>query len=334
MKIDVVYTWVDGSDQFWLNKKQKKAEQFGKILDNSESEALFMDNEELKYSLRSINMFAPWINNIFIVTDNQIPKWLNTAHPKINIIDHSEIFADKSNLPTFNSCVIENQLHHIKDLSEHFIYFNDDMFLGKKCTPDYFFTKNNLPRIFVSELITIPKKKLFDITKRDPSKINSYQHVMVNTRNIIKNKYGKSDYHNIRHSIKPFLKSSLQKLENELFEEIKKTNKNSFRTNDDILLTYAFEFYAAKIGIGKTKYLITADIKSGINKLLLNVYSKFSFGFINLHENNIEQHLERLKNAKPFTFCLNQTPETPKENLIKVKKFLEECYSDNSPFEK
>ena len=66
-----------------------------------------MDNGELKYSLRSIGLYAPWVRKIFIVTDNQVPEWLDTAHPKIQIVDHSEILPEESR-PCFNSVIIEN----------------------------------------------------------------------------------------------------------------------------------------------------------------------------------------------------------------------------------
>lgn len=51
----------------------------------------FADNEELKYSLRSVQKFAPWIRNIHIVTNGQIPAWLNLEHPKINLVTHRVI---------------------------------------------------------------------------------------------------------------------------------------------------------------------------------------------------------------------------------------------------
>src|SRR6201999_944559 len=89
------------------------------------------DNGELKFSLRSLHRHAPWIRRIFIVTDQQVPDWLDTAHPKIEIVDHRAIFPDHRFLPTFNSCVIEAFLHRIPGLSAHYLYFNDDVFLGR-----------------------------------------------------------------------------------------------------------------------------------------------------------------------------------------------------------
>ena len=71
-KIDMVYLWCDGNETAFKKRKQ----QYLKLEDNSEQENIeavgdirFYDNEELKYSLRSLELYAPWINHVYIVTD-------------------------------------------------------------------------------------------------------------------------------------------------------------------------------------------------------------------------------------------------------------------------
>ncbi|MDE7143328.1 MAG: Stealth CR1 domain-containing protein, partial [Muribaculaceae bacterium] len=85
-EIDLVYLWVDGNDPAW----QAKRGSFTGNFDNSPTncKGRYTDNDELKYSLRSVLMYAPWIRKVFIVTDNQTPKWIDTANPKIRIVDH------------------------------------------------------------------------------------------------------------------------------------------------------------------------------------------------------------------------------------------------------
>lgn len=56
--------------------------------DEDVSASRFQDNEELRYSLRSIEMFAPWVRNIYIVTNGQLPNWLNLEHPRLKVITH------------------------------------------------------------------------------------------------------------------------------------------------------------------------------------------------------------------------------------------------------
>ena len=98
-------------------------------------------NQELKYSLRSLEKYAPWINKVYIVTNGQIPKWLNLDNPRVKIVTHDQIMP-KYALPTFNSMAIEANLAHIPDLSEKFLYSNDDTFFGNNATPSFFFSKD------------------------------------------------------------------------------------------------------------------------------------------------------------------------------------------------
>lgn len=131
LPIDVVYTWVNGTDNLLKFPKELIQKDFKR----------WRDNDELKYSLRSIEKFLPWIRNIIIVTNGQIPNWLNIKHPKIKIVSHETLFEDKKDLPTFNSASIEFNLHKITGLSDKFIYFNDDMLIGKPLSLSDFWTK-------------------------------------------------------------------------------------------------------------------------------------------------------------------------------------------------
>jgi hypothetical protein len=135
-KIDVVYTWVDGNDPAWQKQKEIYT---GKP--KGDSIYRYNSTDELKYSLRSLYKHAPWINKIYIVVaDLQKPRFVNENHPKIKIIQHSDIIPIRY-LPTFNSIAIETCIHHIPGLEEHFLYFNDDCFLGNDITPEDIFNK-------------------------------------------------------------------------------------------------------------------------------------------------------------------------------------------------
>ena len=146
--VDVVYTWVDGADP--LHAAKRAAHHPPGVHPKRESGgiALFRDNQELRYSLRSLEKYAPWVRRVFIVTDNQTPNWLDSSHSKIQMVKHSDIIPHDC-LPTFNSHVIEAYLHRIHELGEQYIYFNDDFFLGAPCTPGDFFTLNGMPRLFL-----------------------------------------------------------------------------------------------------------------------------------------------------------------------------------------
>ena len=97
----------------------------------------FENHDELRYSLRSVFENLPWINHIYLITNKQRPTWLK-EHPKITVVDHTEIIPSEL-LPTFSSVVIENYLTKIPGLNEHFLYFNDDIFINRHLSPREFF---------------------------------------------------------------------------------------------------------------------------------------------------------------------------------------------------
>lgn len=141
MKIDFVVTWVNGQDENWLRKYNNYAD-----LDTLDvKNARFRDFGIFRYWFRAVERFAPWVNHVFLVTDAQVPEWLNIKQDKITVIDHKDII-DKKYLPVFNSSAIELNLYRIPNLSEQFVYFNDDMFLNRPVKKRDFFNKDGLPK--------------------------------------------------------------------------------------------------------------------------------------------------------------------------------------------
>jgi hypothetical protein len=140
MDIDFVITWVDMNDPKW---QRDFAAYAGKINNkkNEVTEARFRDHGLLKYWFRGVEKFAPWVRNIHFVTCGQQPEWLNTDHPKLRMVNHED-YIPQQFLPSFNSNVLEIYLHKIPDLSEHFVYFNDDFFITDSVSEKRFFTKD------------------------------------------------------------------------------------------------------------------------------------------------------------------------------------------------
>lgn len=134
-QIDIVIPWVDDTDPVW---RKKKAEHTGAVYSEGNDDARYRDWDTLKYWFRGVEKFAPWVRYIFFVTDNQKPEWLNMEHPKLKWIKHTDYMPEEY-LPTFNSSVILLNLNRIKELSEHFVLFNDDVFLIDKTEPEDFF---------------------------------------------------------------------------------------------------------------------------------------------------------------------------------------------------
>uniref|UniRef100_A0A8C9TWP1 N-acetylglucosamine-1-phosphotransferase subunits alpha/beta n=1 Tax=Scleropages formosus TaxID=113540 RepID=A0A8C9TWP1_SCLFO len=118
--------------------------------DEDISASRFEDNEELRYSLRSVERHAPWVRHIFIVTNGQIPSWLNLDNPRVTVVTHQDIFRNISHLPTFSSPAIETHIHRIPGLSRKFIYLNDDVMFGKDVWPDDFYSHSKGQKVYLT----------------------------------------------------------------------------------------------------------------------------------------------------------------------------------------
>jgi len=149
-QVDAVITWVDGNDPIHREKRNRFLSPNKTITPDINGDTRFNSVGEIYYCIASILTFASFFRKIFIVTDQQDPKIENFKenyfpnHPtEIEIIDHQEIFEGYHQyLPVFNSIAIETMLFRIKNLSEHYVYFNDDFFLLKPVYYNDFFIEN------------------------------------------------------------------------------------------------------------------------------------------------------------------------------------------------
>lgn len=139
-KIDFVVLWVDGADPAWQAQRQQYRPQ---EKNNGDAKNRYRDWGLMPYWFRCVERYAPWVNQIWFVTNGQVPRWLNRDHPKLKLVSHQD-YIPAEFLPTFNSNVIELWLHNLPELSEHFVLFNDDMFLTAPVQSDDFFI-NGVP---------------------------------------------------------------------------------------------------------------------------------------------------------------------------------------------
>ncbi len=304
--IDLVYFWVDGNDPKWIKKK----EQF--LDEDVKATALagrYENNDELKYSLRSVEKYLPWIRKIFIVTDDQLPDFINGDNPKINIVSHSEIIPSEL-LPTFNAWVLENFIHNIPGLSEKFLYANDDFFVNAYLQPDFFF-RDDLPIIRMkSSFGFITELKLKKFLGRF---LNTYDLGTLSLLKLIKNKYGKRLYLRKHHNMDSYLKSDYQEATEAMYDEIKHTLHNRFRKNNDFH-RMLFDCYLLIKEKGHLLYSTKNDSC-----------------IISLEEADYQSVLNEYQ---PKLFCLNDTSKATEEDRKRVQPFLETLFPDKSPFEK
>ena len=238
--VDIVYTWVDQSDPIWIKKRANaisllNEEQRLSLCRDCIRERELESLNQLKFSLRSVNRYAGFIRKIFIVTDDQVPIWLNTAHPKIKIISHRTIFGNEGKLPSFNSHAIESRLHHIPGLSEHFLYLNEDFFFGKTVSADDFFINHNRSKFFSS-----PQKIGTSAPSPDDLGISS---AAKQGQALLKKLFKLNVSHYISHIPYPLRRSILFEMESRFKAEFKSTASHQFRHSRDFSIPAFLFFY-------------------------------------------------------------------------------------------
>lgn len=309
--IDLVYLWVDGNDPKWQAKRNAFLE---RKVENSLSSfnGRYVNNDELKYSLRSVERYAPWIRKIFIVTDDQTPEWLDIENPKIKIIDHKEILPAES-LPCFNSNVLEHFLCKISNLSEYFILSNDDTFFNKIVSPTTFFGKDGYPII---RLTRKPFRRfrwfLREQIFKNPHKL--YSKALFNAAELVKQKFG-FFYNGLpHHNIDSYLKSDCIRVGEQIFKnEIDHTKMNHIRNANDIQrIVYSYVALAEKRG--HLRYV------SNDESLHIHIQK--------------DRHFEKLKKFNPTFFCMNDTEYADDNDRMKLKVWLSNRFPEKSEFEK
>ncbi|AZM46331.1 sugar phosphotransferase [Streptomyces sp. WAC 06738] len=306
--IDAVYTWVDGDDPAW---RRRRAEAGGVPYHaEAANDARYLNRDELRYSLRSLHLYAPWIRHVYLVTDDQAPDWLDTAHPRLTVVDHRDVFTDPGVLPTFNSHAIESQLHHIDGLAEHFLYFNDDVFLGAPLLPDRFFLPSGITRYFPSRaLLPSGPPDAGDVPVSVAGK---------NNRALLQQRFGTYITQKMKHTPHALRRSILAEIEERFPERHRQTAASRFRSATDLSIPSAFHhYYAAFTGRA--------------------VPGQIPYDYFDLAHPDLAARLRRLLRRRDRNvFCLNDTLSGAGDldrQVELIRPFLEAYFPDPSPFE-
>lgn len=310
--VDIVYTWVDGADPKWRARMREAmdAADLRATEPSALAESRFTSRDELKYSLRSLEYYASWVNHIYIVTDDQTPEWLNTDHPKVSVVDHRDIFTDPTVLPVFNSHAIESQLHHIEGLCDRYVYLNDDCFFLRPTDPELFYSGNGVARHFPS---VVP----IDIggwSPRDLPIISAAKQ----GRDFMLEAYGRTVTHRFKHTPHPQIRPVLEAMEREHPDLFSQVAASVFRSPSDYSLASSLHHFDA-FERGKS------------------VEGQIGYRFIDLGRPDLDLQLARIARADDLdVFCLNETTlcEESRDTIDStVHRFLNDRFPVSSSFE-
>lgn len=305
--IDAVYLWVDGQDEAWLRRRQEVTEELtGVVTKDSIDPSRFRDNGELRYSLRSVLRHCDWIRNIILVTDSQVPAWLDTSHPRIRMVDHQELFGDSGALPTFNSHAITSRLHHIEGLSEQYLIFNDDVFVGHDVGPSTFFLSNGQTRFFLSRS-TLPQQTSYG---------TAHEAARQNTIELIERDFGVTVTRNFFHTPVPQSKSLLFDLEQRYPHAFHGNWSHQLRSPEDVQINSWMHHYMG--------YLLRKTLPSSI-----------PYDYFSLDEKNFRSRLENLlASRRSAAFCINDSSSALQQNIDFLPGWLQRYFPIAAPWEK
>lgn len=294
--IDIVYTWVDADDPDWQRA-------FAAIRPGlrparaAMAPARFSQYDELRYSLRSIAEFAPWARRIWIVTNGQVPHWLSvaaggqvTADGRVGIVPHAELWRGEPGLPTFNSQAIEACLHRIDGLAEKFVYFNDDVFLGRPVSPEMFFRPGTGRPIAFPSNQTVPPgpPAPYDLAPDAAGK---------NNRGLIAAATGRMIDHKYLHAPHALSRSILQELEELFPTAFAETRRATVRSLSDL----------ATCGLHHGYALATGRADRG----------RITHRYVDVASRSCARDLADIARYRCYdTFCLNATREEGDERMI------------------
>ena len=333
MDIDIVVLWVDGSDPEWQIEKAKYS---GSKLDDTNSVNRFRDWGLMPYWFRAVENYIPWVRTIHFVTCGQVPSFLNLDHPKLHFVTHRE-FMPEDCLPTFNASAIEMNIHRIEGLAEHFLYMNDDTFIGRPLKPEAFF-KNGLPCLNGSEQIIAPiriTEAARHMALNDVGVINAhfkkktqlrknrgkYIHPCYGLRDNIKTIAARIAYPNYfvgfknMHAVSPYLKQTFEEIWAAEPNLLMNTSRNRFRSKSDVNQWLALWWQVAS---GQFTPSDVDNVSDMVVKAL------------------IDELCDIIVNQKHDLFCLNDPNWEVDFNLLsaRLRDAFEAILPDKSTFEK
>ena len=321
--IDFVCCWCDLADPVFRREKEACARELGmESNDAGNSDCRYISNDELRYSLRSAEKFAPWVNKVVLVLHdrNSPPAWLDVNAPRLRIVYHSE-FMPQSCLPTFNSGSIEFGLARIPGLSERFLFSNDDMFFSAPVSPDFFYARDGYPffRYMDSRLDVDNCESESYYLKR---LANAYRFIRDNVgmHADFARAYGRLPHHNVD----AYLKSDIVAFLDRFPEVVSQTMGHRFR-HPSQLQRAVFAGYALAVGHGHFRRTMRPWYETMFGKPHRDSFY-FSPG-----RKTLTRDFARIR---PKLFCMNDNDAVTDEDRKSGRAFLEKMFPEPSSFER
>jgi hypothetical protein len=295
--IDIVYTWVNGDDDAYIEKCKEVAKDIKDVNPERFRDVFDM----IKFSLRSVELYVPWIRNIYIFSQShQIPDWLNTDNPRVKIVHHEDVF-DPQYTPTYNSNVIESHIGKIPELSEYFLYMNDDFLFGKPTEKEKFVSKSGIINVFGSMFGENLSWRIYE-KKNDIIGLGLVEHCPL---------FMKKEYWEAMYALWP--------------SKTHQMRLRKFRGGNDFMAHKIYRYYMLKEQRDNCRPMGVFELKK------IQSFHKITNNF-----SKQKRAFDKLTRVPPYFYCLNDDQgKDPNKDVIQlVKEYLKSSYPAKSSFEK
>jgi len=308
--VDAVYTWVDGTWPGYDDLLRTVAANRHDLNPNRYRDNLSI----LKYSLRSLERYAPWIRRVFIVTCRpQKPAWLDASAA---VLVHHDAFMPAADVPTFNSFAIVANLHRIAGLGKRIVYIEDDRLLGAPLEPSDLFDDEGRPRLVFHAAGTRAPQH------RTDERLSPWNRALALSNHLLDERYGRKRRRTVGHAPLPIDVESWRAMIDTWPDVFARTSASRFRATGNVAPEHLYPHFLLEEGRGVAVPWVTGHRQTAYHPL-----------------NNVvavqRANLARLAWQRPKFFCMNDNfGERPNPRVVAlVRRTLERWYPERSRFE-
>lgn len=326
--IDIVIPWVDGSDPAW----QEERGRFRPTVRSDNSNARFREWGLFQNWFRGIEAYAPWVRTVHLVTWGHLPPWLNVNHPKLHVVNHRDYIPEEY-LPTFSSHVIELNMHRIPGLADHFIYFNDDVYLTAPTVREDFFVDGLPVDTAVLGMVTNSDSVSFlpyiqlNMLGNINQTFSKHQVMKQNLSKWFSPKYGKLMLYNLYfypganvaglrnfHTCIPYRKETLEQVWQAFPEDLDHTCRNRFRSREDVN-QYLFRYWR----------MMRGEFVPG----------KPNSAYLTIGEDSVQSIAQAMSSSRYKVVCVNDDPMSCdfSQQQEQLDQIFRNKYPDKSMYE-
>jgi len=310
--IDVVYTWVDDSFTGYLELLNQYAETKHDLNPNRTRDNLDL----IKYSLRSLQQHLPWVRNVYLFTCRpQVPQWLNETAEGLKVIHHDEII-DAQYLPTFNSHTIISNIHKIPELSDRFLYIEDDMLFDNEVNYSDFVDNEG-------RIIFYPQKGITaDAKQRNNKELSPWNLALAQCNHMLNKAFTTQNRQDINHIPLMVDRKAWGEMEERWPEAFHHTRASKFRSMHNIAAEYLYPYFM--INTNRATLTSRENTKRCMHYHPMENYRLWAW-----------YGIWRINRKRPKFLALNDNfNDKPNNGVVKImRKFLAHRFPTPSRFE-